>query len=95
MCFTSNNVHEESEPAPYAAMKWLSPFGKLFQGDILGTKDFPSLRLPDFLTKQVDRCNCGMGIVASIAIIVLQKICIEKVDQMLLFIEQLRHQARL
>jgi hypothetical protein len=28
-------------------MKWFLPLGKLFQGDILGTKDFPALRLPE------------------------------------------------
>ncbi len=94
MCF-SNDVHEESEPAPNAAMKWLSPFGKLFQGDILGTKDFPALRLPErnLLPKQEDGYNCGMGIVASITII-LRNVCNEKVDQTL-FIEQFGHQARL
>jgi hypothetical protein len=88
LCF-SNDVHEESEPAPNAAMEWLSPFGKSFQGDILGTKDFPALRLPErnLLPKQEDGYNCGMGIVASIAII-LRNVCNEKVDQML-FIEQI------
>jgi hypothetical protein len=94
LCF-SNDIHEESEPAPNAVMKWLSPFGKSFQGDILGIKDFPALRLPErcLLPKQEDGYNCGMGIDASIAII-LQNVCNEKVDQMS-FIDQFGHQARL
>jgi hypothetical protein len=38
---------KKSEPAPYAAMKWLLPLGKLFQGDIFGTKDFPAMQPPE------------------------------------------------
>ncbi len=61
---------------------------------ILGTNNFPALRLPEnLLPKQVDGYNCGMGMVASIAII-LRNVCHEKVDQMS-FIEQFGQQARL
>ena len=46
LCF-SYEMHEESLPAPIDPMKWLSPFGKKFEGNMLGTKSFPALRLPE------------------------------------------------
>ena len=94
LCY-SNEIHEESMPPPNAAIKWLSPFGKEFQGPMVGTQSFPALRLPipGRLPQQNDGCNCGVGIIAAIAII-LRNVCNEKVDQMS-FNDQFGNQAKL
>jgi hypothetical protein len=93
LCY-SNEIHEESMPASDAPMKWLSPFGKKFEGNMLGTKSFPALCIAEenMLPKQEDGCNCGLGIVAAIGII-LRNICSEKVEQMS-FNEQFGRQTK-
>jgi hypothetical protein len=81
LCF-SNKIHQESQPATNAAMRWCSPFGKTFQGQMLGTKSFPALRLPDgnLLPKQNDGWNRGVGVIAAIGI-VQQNVCSQKVER--------------
>ena len=81
LCY-SNKIHKESMPKPNDAMKWCSPFGKSFQGNMLGTKRFPALRLPEenLLPKQEDGWNCGLGVEATIGII-LRNICNQKVER--------------
>jgi hypothetical protein len=81
LCY-SNQVLDDSMPDVNAIMKWKKPFGKQATGNILGTKAFPSLRLrnPSCLPQQVDGCNCGIGIIAAIAII-LRNVVNEKPEQ--------------
>jgi hypothetical protein len=52
-------------------MKWHSPFGRTFFGDMKGTKKFPALRLLDIgvLPLQDDAHSCGIGLIAAIGII--------------------------
>jgi hypothetical protein len=82
LCF-SYEMHEESLSAPIAPMKWLSPFGKKFEGNMLGTKSFPALRLPEtnLLPLQNDGWNFGVGVIAAVGIF-LQNVCNEKVERM-------------
>jgi hypothetical protein len=70
-------------PAQGAAMRWCSPFGKTSQGNMLGTKSFPALRLPEanLLPRQNDGWNCGVGVVAAVGII-LRNVCTQKVERM-------------
>jgi hypothetical protein len=52
-------------------MKWHSPFGRTFFGDMKGTKKFPALRLLDIgvLPLQDDAHSCGIVLIAAIGII--------------------------
>ncbi|KAI2503366.1 hypothetical protein MHU86_11086 [Fragilaria crotonensis] len=52
-------------------MKWLSPFGRTFFREMKGTNTFPALRVldNDVLPLQEDGHNCGIGVIAAIAII--------------------------
>jgi hypothetical protein len=52
-------------------MKWHSPFGRTFFGDMKGTEKFPALRVLDdgVLPRQDDDHSCGIGLIAAIAII--------------------------
>jgi hypothetical protein len=52
-------------------MKWLSPFGRTFFGEMKGTNTFPALRVldNDVLPLQEDGHSCGIGILAATAII--------------------------
>ncbi|KAI2502413.1 hypothetical protein MHU86_12070 [Fragilaria crotonensis] len=79
----STKVYQESMPAQGAAMRWCSPFGKTSQGNMLGTKSFPALRLPEanLLPRQDDGWNCGVGVVAAVGII-LRNVCTQKVERM-------------
>ena len=82
LCY-SNEVLEQNLPdANSAPMKWLSPYGDSFNGKMLGTKRFPSLRVEKIggLPKQIDGFNCGVGMIAGIAII-LRNVCVENPGQ--------------
>lgn len=53
-------------------MPWHQPFGSAIDGYLLGSQRFPSLRFPfgtNFLPRQNDAYNCGIGVAATIAII--------------------------
>lgn len=52
-------------------MKWNSPFGRTFFGEMKGTKKFPALRVLDkgVLPLQDDGHSCGVGLIAAIGII--------------------------
>jgi hypothetical protein len=52
-------------------MKWHSPFGRTFFGDMKGTKTFPAFRVLDngVLPLQDDAHSCGIGLIAEIGII--------------------------
>jgi hypothetical protein len=75
-------------------MRWRSPFGKTFQGQMLGTKSFPALRLPDknLLPKQDDGWNYGVGVIAAIDI-VLRNVCNQK-EERITFDEQFGSQKK-
>ena len=61
---------ESTSGATASVMKWLSPYGN---ADMIlkGTKEFPRLQLNDklLLPKQIDGYNCGIGIVAAMAVL--------------------------
>ncbi len=83
--FYSNEILEQNLPdAKAAPMKWLSPYGDSFNGNMLGTERFPALRVEQFggLPKQKDDFNCGVGMIEAIAII-LRNVCVEKPGQVL------------
>ncbi len=52
-------------------MKWLSPFGRTFFGEMKGTNTLPALRVldNDVLPLQEDGHSCGIGLIAATAII--------------------------
>jgi hypothetical protein len=52
-------------------MKWYSPFGRSFFGEMRGTEKFPALRVFDngVLPLQHDGYSCGIDLIAAIAII--------------------------
>jgi len=63
-----NSADDSSTPN---RMKWLSPFGRTFFGQMKGTNTFPALRVldNDVLPLQEDGHSCGIGVIAAIAII--------------------------
>ena len=57
-------------------LKWLTPFGTEVSGEMVGTNEFPSIRVLDdgVLPLQVDAFSCAIGLVAGIAIVLRQVI---------------------
>ena len=68
----SYNVHASQNLTIDQKMSWLEPFGDAIKGNMIGTHLFPALRVPvnsHQLPSQQDRWNCGIGIAATIGII--------------------------
>ena len=69
---SSYRKYQETEPPPPNGMQWHAPFGK-DNGLLYGTESFPTLRIMnskgDRLPIQKDAHNCGIGIVAAVALI--------------------------
>ena len=67
-------------------MNWETPFGIKLQGNLVGTKAFPALRLhaTDVLPSQSedDDYNCGIGVVAAVGIILRDVIGVKLEDDL-------------
>jgi hypothetical protein len=65
--------HTKKRPLPTTGMAWIEPFGSSDVPNLIGTENFPAFRfLPDSvdnLPKQFDGYNCGVGVVATIGIV--------------------------
>jgi hypothetical protein len=66
-------------------MKWYAPYGSTSEMRLLGTRNFPALRICNrsHLPHQKDGFNCGVGACAGIAIV--QRNFLEKEDNVLWF----------
>jgi hypothetical protein len=67
----SYELHERTKQHSTDPMKWFAPFGSSSEEFLLGTRNFPALRLcnRNHLPHQKDGFNCGIGACAGIAII--------------------------
>ena len=81
LCY-SYDVHEKNVmKSKTRKFEWLTPFGDQKEGLMLGTEDFPSLRLLqelEVLPLQNDDYNCGIGICAAIAIILRDVVYVDE-----------------
>ena len=70
LCY-SYELHDNLVEKPSGGMKWYFPYGDHSAKWLLGTKNFPSLRLnnPGHLPRQKDGYNCGVGACAAIGIV--------------------------
>ncbi len=59
------------QPLWCTTLKWFSPFGNQYLGDMVSTEKFSALKVlkDGALRKQKDEYNCGIGLVAAIGII--------------------------
>ena len=68
----SFNVHTSKNLTIDQKISWLEPFGDAIEGNVIGTQAFPALRVPvssKQLPRQLDKWNGGIGIAATIGII--------------------------
>jgi hypothetical protein len=67
----SYELHERTKKNATDSMKWYEPYGRSSEKRLLGTRNFPALRLNDrnHLPHQEDGFNCGVGSCAGIAIV--------------------------
>jgi hypothetical protein len=67
----SCELHERTKQHSTDSMKWFAPFGSSSEERLIGTRNFPALRLcnRNHLPHQKDGFNCGVGACAGIAII--------------------------
>lgn len=69
----SHTFHRIVHPSGVHSMNWETPYGYILDGNLVGSSEFPSLRLQeeDKMPKQSDEddYNCGIGVVATIAIV--------------------------
>ncbi len=84
LCYSNEILEQNLLDANSAPMKRLSPYGDSFNGKMLGNKRFPSLRVEKMggFPKQIDGFNCGVRMIAGIAII-LRNVCVENPGQVL------------
>ncbi len=72
--------------AETTTLKWFTPFGNQYLGDVVATKSFPNLRVLEdgVVPEQKDDYNCIIGLVAAIGNILcnlLGRSCVSKIKR--------------